>query len=122
MTVQHQRDGRIAVVTAEGRYAVAELRDAFAAALAAELADGLLFDVSRSQSLGDRSAHDVRAMAHFVASHGERFSQRFAIVATSDASYGLMRLGSVVTESQGVTTHVFRDLNAAMAWLRAGPG
>ena len=120
MTVQHQRDGRIAVVTAEGRYAVAELRDAFAAALAAELADGLLFDVSRSQSLGDRSAHDVRAMAHFVASQGERFSRRFAIVAPSDLAFGLMRLGSVVTESQGVATHVCRDHESALAWLRAG--
>ena len=123
MTVLHQRDGSLAVVVAQGRYATGELREAFEAALtpfAADPADGLLLDVSGSQSLGERSAHDVRTMAHFVASQGERFSRRFAIVAPSDLAFGLMRLGSVVTDSQGVATHVCRDHESALAWLRTG--
>ena len=124
MTVRARREGAMAIVVAEGRYDVSELRAAFEAALApftVAAADGLLLDVSGSQVLGERSAQDVRLMGHFVASRADRFSHRFAIVASSDLGFGLMRLGSVVTESQGVTTHVFRDHASALAWLGATP-
>jgi hypothetical protein len=88
MTVEHRDEGRIAIVVARARYTLEELRTAFEAALepfAVGAASGLLFDVSTSRSLRERSSHDVRTMAHSLASHGERYSRRLAVVARSDA-------------------------------------
>lgn len=123
MPVLHRRAGAIAVVEAVGRYEVAELRaglDAALAAFGAERAAGLLFDLTRSDALGDRPTDDVRAMGFFIASRAARFGSRLAMAAGSDVAYGLMRLGAVVVESQGVTARVFRDQPAALAWLEAG--
>jgi hypothetical protein len=123
VAVHHRRAGDIAVVEASGRYEVAELRAAIDAAVApfgAAGAAGLLFDLRQSDALGDRPTDEVRAMAIFIASKGARFAARLAMVTGSDVAYGLMRLGAVVAESQGVTARVFRDAPAALAWLTAG--
>ena len=120
MPVQHRRVGDIAVVEASGRYDVAELRAAMDAAIAqfgADGAAGLLFDLARSDALGDRPTDEVRAMAYFIASRAGGFAARLAMVTGSDVAYGLMRLGAVVVESQGVTARVFRDAPSALAWL-----
>jgi hypothetical protein len=120
VTIEHGRDGDIAIVRASGRYEVAELRAALEAAVApfgATGASGLLFDLSESQSLGDRPTEDVRGMAYFIASHGDRFGRRLAMVTGSEVAYGLMRLGATVAESQGISARVFRDRESAMAWL-----
>ena len=119
MPCRYRRERDIAIVEGVGRYDVSELRAAFEASLPVEgpAARGLILDVSDSESLHARSPQDVRAMAYFVASLGDRFARRFAIVAWSDHDFGLMRLGSVVTESEGIVTHVFRDPASAMAWL-----
>jgi len=120
MPLHTRRERDIAIVEASGRYDVAELRAAFEASLGpteGRPARGLILDVSASEALADRSAQDVRAMAYFVASLGDRFERRFAIIAPMDLAFGLMRLGSVVTESEGVVTRVFRDRESAIAWL-----
>ena len=122
MPVQHRRAGDIAVVEASGRYEVAELRAAIDAAIAqfgADGAAGLLFDLTRSEALGDRPTDEVRAMAYFIASRAEGFGARLAMVTGSEVAYGLMRLGAIVAESQGVTAAVFRDAPSALAWLAA---
>jgi hypothetical protein len=122
--VRHRRAGTIAVVEAIGRYEVAELRAAIEAAVASfgpEGATGLLFDLTRSDAFGDRPTDEVRAMAFFIASKATRFAARLAMVTSSDVAYGLMRLGAVVAESQGLAARVFRDEEAALAWLVAGP-
>ena len=120
MPVQHRRMDNFAVVEASGRYEVAELRAAIEAAIArfgTEGADGLLFDLTHSEALGDRPTDDVRAMAYFIASKADGFAARLAMVTGSDVAYGLMRLGAVVVESQGVNARVFRDSRDAVAWL-----
>jgi hypothetical protein len=120
VTVQHRRVGTIGVVEASGRYDVAELRAAIDAAIApfgAKGADGLLFDLTHSDALGDRPTDEVRAMAYFIASKSAGFAARLAMVTGSDVAYGLMRLGAVVAESQGVAARVFRDFTDALAWL-----
>ena len=120
MPIPHRREGDIAIVAPAGEYDVRELRSAFEAVFAlfsSDSARGLMLDLSRSESLGDRSAQDVRNMAHFVSSFADRYGHRFAMVAPFDLAFGLMRLGSVITESQGVTTRVFREYDAAMEWL-----
>ena len=42
---------------------------------------------------------------------------RRAIVASSEAAFGLARMFALHSESVGQTIEVFRDLNAAEAWL-----
>ena len=120
MSVHRGRDGAIAVVTASGRYEMSELRDGVDSALAAfggERASGLLVDLSGSQVMPDRSSQDLQAMAYFLASRAEQFAQRLAMVTSTDLAYGMMRMGTVVVESQGVAARVFRDRGAAMTWL-----
>ena len=120
MPVHARRAGDVAVVEASGRYEVAELRAAIEAAVALfddAGAAGMLFDLRQSDALGDRPTDQVRAMAIFVASKAKWFAARLAMVTGSDVAYGLMRLGAVVAESQGVTARVFRDAATAQAWL-----
>ncbi len=123
MPIPYRHEGDIAVVAPDGEYDVQELRTAFEAVFASFAtggARGLMLDLSRSRSLGDRSAQDVRNMAHFVSAFADRFGNRFAMVAPFDLAFGLMRLGSVITESHGVTTHVFREYGVALEWLTSG--
>lgn len=123
MAIEHRREGNVAVVTARGRYSMAELRDGIDEALDAfgdEVSAGLLFDLTASESLGDRTADDLRAMAIFLASRGSRFSSRLAMVALTDVAYGLMRMGAVTAESHGIAAHVFRDYGSARRWLVPG--
>ena len=120
MPVHHRREGSLAVVTPEGRYETADLRAAVDDVLAIfdeRGAAALVFDLGASESLQDRSAQDVRNMAYFLATRGARFGYRFAAVAPSDLAFGLMRLGTVVTQDQGVESRVFRDFATARAWL-----
>jgi hypothetical protein len=123
VAIEHRREGNVAVVTARGRYSMAELRDGIDEALDAfgdEVSAGLLFDLTASESLGDRTADDLRAMAIFLASRGSRFSSRLAMVALTDVAYGLMRMGAVTAESHGIAAHVFRDYGSARRWLVPG--
>ena len=123
MAIEHRREGDVAVVTARGRYSMAELRDGIDEALDAfgdEVSAGLLLDLTGSESLGERTADDLRAMAIFLASRGNRFSSRLAMVAVTDVAYGLLRMGAVTAESQGIAAHVFRDYGSARRWLMPG--
>ena len=78
---------------------------------------GLLFDVSRSQSLGARSAADVEAMGYFLARQGDSFSRRVALVAFDDFPFAMMRMGHVTLEREGITSEVFREEAPAREWL-----
>jgi hypothetical protein len=84
-------------------------------------AAGLLFDVSRSKSLRTRSSDDVIAMGYFLAQHGEAYARRVALVGFDDFPYGMMRMGRVTLEHEGITSEVFRDATHAREWLLQGP-
>ena len=112
------------VVSLNGAYETSEVRDAILTAIAdprAAGATGLLFDVRKSASIASRTATEVRAMADFIAANAERFGRRIALVAESDAAFGLMRLGSVTVEQKGVAARVFRDIADAEGWLAEQP-
>ena len=104
-----------------GVYDTADIRSALVAAIAdperPEIT-GMLFDVRRSQSIAGRSADEVRAMALFLAANAHHYGRRIALVASTDAAFGLMRLGAVGVEQYGVDSRVFRDVGEADAWLR----
>jgi hypothetical protein len=42
---------------------------------------------------------------------------RRALVANSDAAFGMARMYAIASEDAGQTIEVFRDINAAEAWL-----
>jgi len=121
MPVSHDFPGQTIVLRLAGSYTTADVRAGLLAAVtdarAPHTAQGLIFDVRDSQALATRSAADVRAMARFLASHADQFRRRVALVASSDVAFGLMRLGAVALEQQGVEAHVFRDAADASAWL-----
>lgn len=123
MPVHTSSLGRYAVVVAEGRYDPADLRAGIDTALA-RFPDGrpaaLLIDFSSSLEVAEREMTQVRAMAFFLASRGDAFDWRLAMVAPSNAAFGVIRLGSVTTERRGLDTRVFRSLASALEWLDTG--
>lgn len=125
MPVTYELDSPTIIVSLEGTYETAEVREVILAAVTdprAAGATGLLFDVRHSASIASRTAAEVRAMADFLAAKAERFGRRLALVADSDAAFGLMRLGSVAVEQKGVDARVFRDIADAEGWLSAHAG
>ena len=123
MPVTYEFDGSIVAMRLTGSYETADVRAALRGALDDPRclhAAGMLFDVRGSRSIARRTAAEVRTMARFVATHAERFGRRLALLADTDAAFGLMRLGAVAVEEQGVETSVFRDAAQAEAWLVAG--
>jgi hypothetical protein len=81
---------------------------------------GLLFDVSRSISLNARSSDEVAAMGFFLARQSDAFARRVALVGFDDFPFGMMRMGKVTLERQGVTSEVFRSDKNAREWLLHG--
>jgi hypothetical protein len=125
MPVTYELHRPTIVVSLNGVYETSEVRAAILAAIAdprAAGATGLLFDVRHSASIAGRTATEVRAMADFIAANAERFGRRIALVAGSDAAFGLMRLGAVTVEQKGVDVRVFRDIADAEGWLAEQPG
>jgi hypothetical protein len=126
MPVTYEFDGRTVALRLTGVYETADVRAALRNALddpRAPHTAGLLFDMRGSRSIAQRTAAEVRTMAQFIAAHGDRFGRRLALLADTDAAFGLMRLGAVTVEQQGVETSVFRDIADAEEWLGAArPG
>ena len=124
MPVEFDIRDRIIALQMIGIYEPTDVQTALLAALddpRSASAIGLLFNVSRSESLKERSAPDVTAMGYFLAGHSNRFGRRLALVGDADFTFGMMRIGSVVVNRQGVTSEVFRDEAAARKWLHEGP-
>jgi hypothetical protein len=121
MPVAYEFDNDVILLRLVGKYTTSDLKSAILDALDdARLPERpvLLFDLRESRSLQDRTADEVRDMAHFLASHGRRFGNRLAMVTASDLAFGLMRLGAVTAETGGLAAEVFRDMGAAKEWLK----
>jgi hypothetical protein len=104
-------------------YAPADIRAALLEGLKdprASGAVGLLFDVSRSISLNARSTDEVAAMGYFLARQSDAFGRRIALVGFDDFPFGMMRMGKVTLEREGVTAEVFRNDTSAREWLLRG--
>ncbi|HWE43845.1 MAG TPA: STAS/SEC14 domain-containing protein [Gemmatimonadaceae bacterium] len=124
MPVIYEFHGSIVAIRLTGSYETADVRAALHRALddpRCPRAAGLLLDIRGSQSISRRTANEVRAMAQFIASHADRFGRRLALLADTDAAFGLMRLGAVIIEQQGVETSVFRHPADAEEWLGSAP-
>jgi hypothetical protein len=72
-----------------------------------------LVDLSElTEILFDSAAVEVTSREHVFAPGVRR-----AIVASSDAVFGMSRMFATQSESVGQTIHVFRDMDSANAWL-----
>ena len=120
MPVSYVFDGRLLALRMIGAYVPADIRAALAMALRDPRApdiQGMLFDVSESESIARRTPQEVRAMAAFLAHNAPAFGGRLALVATTDVGYGLMRIGGADVDSAGVSVRTFRSVDEAIVWL-----
>ena len=104
-----------------GAYSPADIRQKLEEALADPCCGqlhGMLFDLTESTSLHERTPADIQEMARFLAGHSDRFGERLAMVAPTDLAYGLMRMGGVTAEALGAEPKVFRTADEALQWLR----
>lgn len=67
------------------------------------------------------SADDVRHLAEYAEHTDARWgTTKWLIIASADVTYGLSRMFVALAEKLQVTTHVFRNLDAADDWLDMG--
>ena len=81
----------------------------------------LLLDTTRSASLEKRSPQEIRRVAVFLEPYIGRIGGRCAVVARSDVHFGMSRMGSAHSAEVGVNAQIFRDPEAALAWLGVRP-
>ena len=119
MPITHRFDSTIVVMELAGEYSMDDVRSAIFNALAdsqCPAAPCILIDLTESQSIYKRTPEDVKIMVGSLSSLRERF-KRIALVAQKDLPYGLMRMGSVFSEEQGMPVEIFRDFASARNWL-----
>lgn len=121
MGISVHEDGDITVVTPEGAYSIEELQSTVHETLDGQSAPlNLLFDLRKSLSLETRSNADIRSMGAFLKSIRPHLGPRFAMVTSGPLAYGLMRMGSALTEDDTFALQVFTELDDAQTWLRDG--
>jgi hypothetical protein len=124
MPVSFEFTDRIIVLRMIDLYVPADIQKTLLQGLAdagTSRAVGLLFDVSRSKSLRTRSNDDIIAMGYFLAQHADAYASRVALVGFDDFPYGMMRMGRVTLEHEGITSEVFREETDARKWLLQDP-
>ena len=122
MAVEYQLSGDLLRLNLVGTYQADDVRQQFMKALedpACPREVALLLDVTRSESLAQRSVDDLRGVATFVGRFADRVRRRCAVVAAEDVHYGLARMAAVFSEGVGVEAQVFRKDDEALKWLFA---
>ncbi len=122
MPVRYRFDSGIIVIEMIGEYPIDDIRQTFLKSLsdpACPPDPRLIIDLTGSRSLDERTPDEIRSIAGFVASIGNKFSNRIALVAPTDSKYGLARMGSAGAEERGIQSEVFRSIDAALNWQRS---
>jgi hypothetical protein len=120
MPVKYRIESSIVVIEMDGEYPVDDVRTTILASLndpKRPANSSLLIDFSTSLSFGGRSSDEIWTMSHFVASLADRYNNRIAFVAPDDLTYGLVRMGSVISDEKGVSCEIFRCVSEALGWL-----
>ena len=120
MPVNYRFDDCIVVIELVGEYSTDELRSAVLGSISDPKRPEnscLLIDSSGSRSIYTRSSAEIKSMARFLGTLGERFNNRIALVGPEDVPFGLMRMGSAGSEERGVQSDVFRSFAEAREWL-----
>ncbi|HTY37803.1 MAG TPA: STAS/SEC14 domain-containing protein [Bacteroidota bacterium] len=122
MPIRYRIQSNILILELAGEYSKEDLRQLIHTALDdTTLPDKplVLFDFSSSVGIFHRSSADVKEMARFLASVKHRLGQRVAFYAPHDLPFGLMRMGTAASDTEGLATEVFRSKEEALAWLRS---
>lgn len=125
VAVNYDIRGRIVRLNMVGEYTPSDIQDTLATALSDDDFPPhalILFDVSKSTSLAERSADDLRHMARHLAEISHRFDTRFALVAGTRLHYGMMRMAEVFSESSGMSARAFLTAEDALKWLAPNDG
>jgi hypothetical protein len=77
----------------------------------------LLLDLSRTEALSERSAHEIRYVAQFAGRHADRMGGRVAVVVASDLDYNLTKMGAIFSAAVGLESKIFRNEGSALYWL-----
>jgi hypothetical protein len=120
MAVSYTFQGSIVRMDLVGVYSPQDIIDTFDKALAdPDCPDDarLLLDVTRSDSLAERSVDDLRRVAEYYGQRAERTARRCAILARSDVHFGLMRMAVVFIEAYDSEARVFKVEDEAVQWL-----
>ena len=110
----------LTIVTVEGSVTADQVREHIVSFLTSEPTRLVLWDLRRG-SLAAISSQSIQMIVSAGAPHAHRRQGgRTAIVSSRDLDFGLSRMFQTIAELEHVPfeIRVFRDLNAAMAWLR----
>ena len=121
MPVTYSFAGDVLEIAAVGEYPTDEVTRAFRDAISdpnRPAIRALLYDGRESAMLGSRSTPDVQAAISFFQSLAPYIGGRVALVASSDAAYGVMRMAAGWAAAAGVEAEVFRDRTPALEWAR----
>jgi len=108
----------VAILVVEEPWAIAELKrflETMSVNPGFDPAMGVLLDVTRVQSV-PASAEIEQYMA-FLGSQGDRRDVKRAILVANDLQYGMGRMAAAYGEHYSLRVRVYRDLEAALAWL-----
>ncbi len=112
-------ENRVLLVTAEGEYGLEDVREALDAAIASPEFQAPMFlfaDARESQS--NPSASEVSQTASYLSSVREHFAPVWVLVVRGSLRYGLARMLSVFTASDGIDLRVYRDLEEGRRLVR----
>ena len=119
MPVTYAFVGAVLEVRASGTYPAGEVERVFGAAIADPIRPAiraLLYDARESAVIASRSTHDVQEAVDFFRRLGPHIGRRLALLATTDAVYGVMRMIAGWAAAADIDAAVFRDRSEALAW------
>lgn len=125
MPVTYRFAGEVLEISAVGVYATSDVARVFEDAIAdpgRPSLRALLYDVRDSSVIGSRTTPDVQAAISFFQGLAPHIGRRVALLASTDAAYGVMRMVAGWAAAAAVEAEVFRDRAAALEWAGREPG
>ena len=120
MPVGYRFEGRIFRLTNEGESTVDELVATFESALddpAFPEHAILLWDISDSSSLKERSSGELLRITQILGPKAYRHSNTSAIIVSNDLYHGLMRMATSYGEKFESNSRLFRNEADALEWI-----
>ena len=114
-------DNRLVSFTVTGLLDTREMVEAVGATFG-QRKPGVVYNVlSDTRAVDEPATPDqIKALVAELMRHGTVEGMRAAMVVGTDASYGMMRMMSAYTEPLGIHVGIFRDADAARAFLDGG--
>jgi hypothetical protein len=79
---------------------------------------GMGFVLDRRKVSAVSSADDVKGALRYITSHMQHFKgSRWAVLQSNLASFGMVRMGQILSENLPITVKIFENLDEAKNWL-----